>query len=119
MNGNCQVSWPETLQRVTDALDLYAFDEANAEMIRSLPASERPKDSHSAHQWISDELARRGLMANRKFAARDRHSCGEGPLQVVACLETAAVGGTVDRIGTSVARTYRTAIMKMWEDTTV
>ncbi|KML07908.1 MULTISPECIES: hypothetical protein [Burkholderia] len=117
-NPSIETSCPETLKQVTDTLKLYAFDEAIAEMIQLLPVSERPADSRSAFEWISDELARRGQTAERKYACRDDHRCGASALEIVSCLEAAAAGRTVNRIGTSVARTCRTAIVRQYAGAT-
>lgn len=105
-NRGTERSSATMLKEVADTLKLYAFDEANAEMIQSLPAQERPADRHSAFEWISSELTKRGLTAEREYAMRDGRRCGEGALQVVRCLEAAAADRTVDRMGTSVDHAY-------------
>lgn len=39
--------------------------------------------------------------------------CGEGALATLECIERAKLGKPVLRIGASVARTYRDAVMKL------
>ena len=100
------------LTDVADYVRVNAFDEANAEMLRALPVHMRPTDGASAFDWISAQLARKGMMAEFEFAQRDCYVCGDGALDVLHCLEEAALGRTVERTGTLVAKVYRDATMK-------
>ncbi|WP_230963474.1 hypothetical protein [Burkholderia stagnalis] len=118
-NRGTEGSSTKMLKEVADTLKLYAFYEANAELILSLPAHERPADRHSAFEWISTELTKRGLTAEREYAMRDGHRCGDGAFEVVRCLEAAAAGRIVDRLGTLMARTYRAAVMKDYANATI
>ncbi|RQR26180.1 hypothetical protein [Burkholderia sp. Bp9142] len=89
-----------------------AFDEANAEMLRALPGHMRPTDGAAAFDWISAQLARKGMTAELEFARRDGDVCGDGALDVLHCIEEAVAGRTVERTGTLVAKVYRDAAMK-------
>lgn len=99
------------LQDIEGFLHCNAFDEANAEMMLALPAHERPSDAASAFDWLCAQFAREGLKSKLEFARRDGDACGEHALIVLHCLEEAAAGRTVDRLGTIVARGYRDDIM--------
>ncbi|KVU02575.1 hypothetical protein WK60_31055 [Burkholderia ubonensis] len=99
------------LQDIEEFLHCNAFDEANAEMMLALPAHERPTDATSAFDWLSAQSARNGLKSKLEFAKHDGDACGEHALVVLHCLEEAAAGRTVDRVGTIVARGYRDDIM--------
>jgi SOS response regulatory protein OraA/RecX len=94
-----------------DVLKAHAFDEANAERLMNVPASERPKDAETASEWICNELARQKLTDDLEYARRDGDRCGEGALEVVKSLVAAQKGLVVERTGTSVARFYRAAVM--------
>ncbi|WP_420211156.1 hypothetical protein ACN8ZM_25900 [Burkholderia aenigmatica] len=102
----------ELLRDVNEFLRLNAFDEANAEMLLTLPAHERPSDASSAFDWLCAQFARNGLETELEFARRDRDACGNHALEVLHCLEEAAQGRTVDRTGTLVARVYRDSVME-------
>ncbi|HDR9161629.1 TPA: hypothetical protein QDB28_001992 [Burkholderia vietnamiensis] len=99
------------LTDVGDYLRVNAFDEANAEMMLTLPVHARPSDAACAFDWISAQLASKGLNTELEFAKRDRDACGSHALEVLHCLEEAAQGRTVDRTGTLVARVYRDSVM--------
>jgi hypothetical protein len=102
----------ELMSDVESNLEDLAFDEALAEMIRTLPVHERPSDRHSAFEWISAQLATMGLKAELEFAMRAGLDCVDGALEVIDCLDAAGSGRVVDRTGTFVARTYREIVMK-------
>ncbi len=97
---------------VKEVLELHAFDEANAELIGSLPVYERPTDRTSASEWICSEYRRKGQMAELARAQRDGKRCGDGALDILACLENAKAGKPFERIGTTVARWYRESVLK-------
>ncbi|SDI70919.1 hypothetical protein SAMN04487926_12272 [Paraburkholderia steynii] len=99
-------------QEVGKILRINAFDEANAEMLSTLPVAERPTTSSAAFAWISAELERKGLTAELEFARPDGDRCGEKALDVLYCLEEAKRGVVVERTGTIVAKAYRDAVMK-------
>ncbi|WP_254609135.1 hypothetical protein [Burkholderia lata] len=85
------------LADVREYMRANAFDEANAEMLRALPGHMRPTDGAAAFDWISAQLARKGMTAKLEFARRDGNVCGDGALDVLHCLEEAAVGRTVEK----------------------
>ena len=99
------------LTDVADYVRVNAFDEANAEMLRALPVHMRPADGATAFDWISAQLARKGMTAELEFARRDSDVCGDGALDVLHCIEEAAAGRTVERTGTLVSKVYRDAVM--------
>jgi hypothetical protein len=76
-----------------------------------IPVHARPSDAACAFDWISAQLASKGLNTELEFAKRDRDACGSHALEVLHCLEEAAQGRTVDRTGTLVARVYRDSVM--------
>ncbi|HIE1650196.1 TPA: hypothetical protein ACXJGC_001431 [Burkholderia cenocepacia] len=100
------------LADIEEYVRVNAFDEANAEMLRSLPVHMRPTDGVTAFEWLSAQLAWKGMAAEFEFAQRDGYVCGDGALDVLHCLEEAALGRTVERTGTLVAKIYRDATMK-------
>ncbi|MBB4518647.1 MULTISPECIES: hypothetical protein [Burkholderiaceae] len=83
-----------------------AFGKAN-----TVPVHMRPSDGASAFDWISAQLARKGMTEEVEFARRDGDVCGDGALDVLRCLEGAAVGRIIERTWTLVARVYRDAVM--------
>lgn len=101
----------DVLREVEEILHCHTFDEANAEMLMALPKHARPTDSEAASRWICAELRKRKLEAELRFAQRDGNRCGEGALQELHCLECAADGVEFERIGTSVARTWRNRVL--------
>ncbi|TXC81141.1 hypothetical protein FRZ40_32375 [Paraburkholderia azotifigens] len=72
---------------------------------------ERPSDTATAFEWIHAELTRQGLHDDAAYAARDGYRCGEAALEIIYCLEKAAQGFHGERVGTGVARFYRSAVM--------
>lgn len=100
------------LADVEEYVRINAFDEANAEMLRALPRHMRPTDGATAFEWISAELSKEGMTEELVFARRDSDVCGDGALDVLHCLEEAAVGRHIERTGTLVARVYRDAVMR-------
>ncbi|KER70043.1 hypothetical protein HR51_21735 [Burkholderia cepacia] len=100
------------LSDVNAFLHANAFDEANAEMLRALPMHMRSTDGASAFNWISPQLARKGMTAELEFARRDGDVCGDGALDALHCIEEASAGRAVERTGTLVAKAYRDAVMK-------
>ncbi|SKC93244.1 hypothetical protein [Paraburkholderia hospita] len=99
-------------QEVETVRRINAFDEANAEMLSTLPAAERPTTSSAAFAWISAELERKELTAELEFARPDGDRCGEKALDALYCLEETKRGVVVERTGTIVAKAYRDAVMK-------
>lgn len=99
-------------QEVGKILRINAFDEANAEMLSTLPVAGRPATPSAAFAWISAELERKGLTAELEFARPDGDRCGEKALDVLYCLEEAKRSVVVERTGTIVAKAYRDAVMK-------
>ncbi|WP_423760392.1 hypothetical protein [Burkholderia sp. NLJ2] len=97
---------------IGDYVRANALDEANAEMLRALPSHMRPTDGATAFDWISAQLAMKGMTEELEFARRDGEVCGDSALDALHCLEEAAVGRHVERTGTLVARVYRDAAMK-------
>ncbi|WP_412528920.1 hypothetical protein [Burkholderia lata] len=89
-----------------------AFDEANAEILRALPRHMRPTDGAAAFEWLSTQFARKGMAEELEFARRDGDVCGDGALDMLHCLEEAAVGRNVERTGMLIAGVYRNAVMK-------
>ncbi|SKC83365.1 hypothetical protein SAMN05445504_3610 [Burkholderia sp. CF099] len=103
----------ESLMRgVEEVLELNAFDEANAEMLGSLPMHKRPEDRTSATDWICAEYRRKGQMTELLFAQMDGKRCGEAALEVLRCIENARAGKPFERTGTAVARWYRESVLK-------
>ncbi|VWB89620.1 hypothetical protein [Burkholderia lata] len=100
------------LADVEEYVRVNAFDEANAEMLRALPVHMRPSGGASAFDWISAQLARKGMTAELEFARRDDDVCGNSALDMLHCLEEAAVGRNIVRTGTLVVRVYRDAVTK-------
>lgn len=100
------------MRELEEVLELNAFDEANAEMLSSLPKHKRPEDRTSAADWICAEYRRKGRMAELLLAQMDGKRCGESALEVLRCIENARVGKPFERIGTAVARWYRESVMK-------
>jgi hypothetical protein len=80
-------------------------------MMMALPQKYRPTDNEAASAWIRAELRRRNLDAELRFAERDGMRSGEGALQELHCLERAARGIDFERVGTSVARTWRNRVL--------
>ncbi|MEN8503606.1 MULTISPECIES: hypothetical protein [Paraburkholderia] len=101
----------DVLGELHEILHCHAFDEANAEMMMALPQQARPTDREAASAWICEELRRRNLDVELERAERDGMRCGEGALQELHCLECAASGIEFERIGTSVARTWRNRVL--------
>jgi hypothetical protein len=100
------------LADVEQYVRVNAFDEANAEMLRSLPVHIRPTDGATAFEWLSAQFTRKGMTEELEFARRDGDICGDGALDMLHCLEEAAVGRNVERTGMLIARVYRNAVMK-------
>ncbi|WMY10903.1 hypothetical protein [Paraburkholderia phenoliruptrix] len=101
----------DVLREVQEILYCHAFDEANAEMLISLPKPARPTEREVASSWICAELRKRKLDAELRFAQRDGERCGEGALQELHCLECATNGVEFERLGTQVARTWRNRVL--------
>ncbi|MGT2476494.1 hypothetical protein [Paraburkholderia terrae] len=99
-------------REVGKILRINAFDEANAEMLSTLPVAERPTTPSAAFAWMSGEFERKGLTAELEFARPDGDRCGEKALDALYCLEEAKRGVVVERTGTIVAKAYRDAAMK-------
>ncbi|MGT2476495.1 hypothetical protein [Paraburkholderia terrae] len=95
-----------------EVLELNAFDEANAEMLGTLPRYERPDDRMSAANWIRAEYRRKGQMTESLLAQLDGKRCGEAALEALRCIENARAGKPYERVGTAVARWYRESVMK-------
>ncbi|WP_185715899.1 hypothetical protein [Burkholderia sp. Bp9004] len=100
------------LADVEEYVRVNAFDEANAEMLRALPMHMRPMDGASAFDWISAQLAKKGMAEELEFARQDGDVCGDGALDALHCIEEAAAGRIVERTGMLAARVYRDAVMK-------
>ncbi|MPW23901.1 hypothetical protein GCT13_46330 [Paraburkholderia sp. CNPSo 3157] len=100
------------MRDIEKVLELYAFDEANAEMLLSLPKHKRPEDRTSAADWICAEYRRKGQTTELLFAQMDGKRCGEAALEVLRCVENARGGKPFERIGTAIARWYRESVMK-------
>lgn len=98
-------------EELRDLLKAHAFDEANAQRLMNLPERHRPRDAQNASKWICNGLARQKLQDDLEYARRHEDRCGEGALEVVQSLAAAQKGLTVERVGTSVARFYRAAVM--------
>jgi hypothetical protein len=101
----------DVLREVEEVLRSNAFDEANAEMMMGVPKHARPTEWQAAADWICAELRKRKLEAELRFAERLGKRCGEGALQELHCLERIASGIEFERIGTSVARTWRNRVL--------
>ena len=101
----------DVLREVEEFLHSNAFDEANAEMMMGVPKHARPTEWQAAADWICAELRKRKLEAELRFAERLGKRCGEGALQELHCLERIASGIQFERIGTSVARTWRNRVL--------
>ncbi|MEZ2352232.1 hypothetical protein [Caballeronia sp. RCC_10] len=84
-----------------------ALDEANAEMMMALPLPARPKTGEAAAEWIFAELRKRGLAIELIFAQRGGNRCGEAALEVLHCVEHAAMGKKYERLGTKAAQLFR------------
>jgi len=92
------------MHEVKEMLACHAFDEANAELMMALPLKARPQDRNTASEWIFSELKKRNLKRELRYAQRDGNRCGEGALQILQCIERAALGIVCERLGTQVAR---------------
>ncbi|WP_277183262.1 hypothetical protein [Caballeronia sp. BR00000012568055] len=101
----------DVLREVGEILHSHAFDEANAEIMLGVPKHDRPTEWQAAADWICAELRKRKLDAELRFAERLGKRCGEGALQELQCLERVASGIEFERIGTSVARTWRNRVL--------
>ncbi|SPB14871.1 hypothetical protein NOV72_02102 [Caballeronia novacaledonica] len=101
----------DVLREVQEILHSNAFDEANAEMMLGVAEEARPTEWQAAADWICEELRKRKLGAELRFAERLGKRCGEGALQELHCLECIANGVEFERIGTSVARTWRNRVL--------
>ncbi len=104
---NAEQTGEDVLCEVEAIVFCHALDEANAEMLMALPPQARPKGRAATSEWIFAELQKRGLAIELIFARRDGYTCGEVALEVVRCLENAAVGLEYERLGTKVARLLR------------
>ncbi|EUC18722.1 hypothetical protein [Paraburkholderia hospita] len=100
------------MRELEEVLKLNAFDEANAEMLGSLPKHKRPEDRLSAADWICAEYRRKGQTTELLFAQMDGKRCGEAALEVLRCIENARAGKPFERIGTAVARWYRESVLQ-------
>ncbi|BEU27465.1 hypothetical protein [Paraburkholderia sp. 22B1P] len=100
------------MRDVEEVLELNAFDEANAEMLGSLPKQKRPGDRKSAAEWICAEYRRKGQTTELVFAQADGKRCGEAALEVLRCVENARAGKSFERIGNAVARWYRESVLQ-------
>ncbi len=65
------------LQELGKILRINAFDEANTEMLSTLPVAERPTTPSAAFAWISTELETKSLTADLEFARPDAERRGE------------------------------------------
>jgi hypothetical protein len=110
--GHASGGATKLLADIEEYVRVNAFDEANAEMLRSLPVHTRPTDGATAFEWLSAQFARKGMTEELEFARRDGDVCGDGALDMLHCLEEAAVGRNAERTGTAIARVYRSAAMK-------
>ncbi|CAG9269820.1 hypothetical protein [Paraburkholderia caribensis] len=109
---NAQRHAKSLMRDLEEVLELNAFDEANAEMLSSLPKHKRPDDRTSAADWICAEHRRKGQWAELLLAQMDGKRCGEAALEILRCIENARAGKPYERIGTVVARWYRESVMK-------
>ncbi|MEM5316511.1 hypothetical protein [Paraburkholderia sp. JHI869] len=96
---------------IAQVLLTNAFDEANAELLLTLPLEDRPTDAVSAFVWICAELQRNGRENELAHARRDGDKSGTHALETMRGLLEATDGRTATRMGTLVARTYRDAVM--------
>ncbi|BCQ28129.1 hypothetical protein NK8_63180 (plasmid) [Caballeronia sp. NK8] len=80
------------LRKVKKILKRNAFDEANAELLMTLPPTARPETAEDALEWICMKLSNEGLGDQLKCARLIGLDCGEQALEVVHCLEQAAAG---------------------------
>jgi hypothetical protein len=117
-----QVASGETTRRIKrlkraikQVLEIYRFDEANAEMLEALPMHERPTDAAAAFVTICERYRRQRQYAELVFARRDGRRCGEGALAVLECVENAKMGFPYERLGTMVARSYRDGMLRQRE----
>ncbi|UQO39400.1 hypothetical protein [Burkholderia cepacia] len=122
----CVPDWPVTINSaghasggatrlladVEEYVRVNAFDEANAELLRTLPVHMRPTDGATAFEWLSAQLARNGMMEELNFARRDGDVCGDSALDALHCIEEAAAGRHIERTGRLIARVYRDAVVK-------
>lgn len=97
----------DVLREVEEVLACHAFDEANAEMMMTLPLAARPRDSEAASECIFSELRKRRLEKELRFAQRDGNRCGESALEILQCIEQATLGIEYEKLGTRVARLIR------------
>lgn len=100
------------MRSVEEVLELNAFDEANAEMLGSLPTHKRPPDRIAATDWICAEYRRKGQTTRLLLAQMAGKRCGEAALEVLRCIEDARAGKPYERMGTTVARWYRESVLK-------
>ncbi|MFP3588531.1 hypothetical protein SCB29_33590 [Paraburkholderia sp. SIMBA_055] len=112
-SGRQTVRGVKSLMRaIEEVLEINAFDEANAEMLGSLPTHKRPPDRTSATDWICAEYRRKGETTRLLLAQMDGKRCGEAALEVLRCIEDARAGKPYERMGTTVARWYRESVVK-------
>jgi hypothetical protein len=114
-----QVASGETTRRIKrlkrvikQVLEIYRFDEANAEMLEALPMHERPTDRAAAFVCICATYRRQRKYLELAFAQKEGRRCGEGALAVLECVENAKMGLPYERLGTMVARSYRDGILR-------
>ncbi|KXU85218.1 hypothetical protein CR51_40950 [Caballeronia megalochromosomata] len=79
-------------------------------MMMALPLNARPRDRETASEWIFSELQERNLERELRYGQRDGNRCGEGALQILQCVERAALGIACERLGTQVARSIRSRL---------
>ncbi|MBP0590380.1 hypothetical protein J8I87_11780 [Paraburkholderia sp. LEh10] len=112
-SGRQTVHGVNSLMRdIEEVLEINAFDEANAEMLGSLPRHKRPPDRIAATDWICDEYRRKGQTTRLLLAQMAGKRCGEAALEALRCVEDARAGKPYERMGTTVARWYRESVVK-------
>ncbi len=84
--GHASGGAPRLLADVEEYVRVNAFDEANAELLGTLPVHMRPTDGATAFEWLSAQLARNGMMEELDFARRDGDVCGECTLMCCTAL---------------------------------
>jgi len=107
------------MRDIEEVLEINAFDEANAEMLGSLPTHKRPPDRTAATDWICAEYRRKGETTRLPLAQMAGKRCGEAALEVLRCIEDARAGKPYERMGTTVARWYRESMVKERTETSI
>lgn len=104
------------LNEFEEGIRVNAFDEANAELLLALPASQRPTNSDEAYAVISAMLAEKGTTAELNLGNRDADACGEDALHHLHRFTEAQQGRVAHRVAKYIAHVYRNEVMERFND---